>query len=78
MNQETRELPMINRMHCYIAWSLVVVALAAAIATFVLSLNHPISADLAMLHYSAWLINEKSFVLYRDIFEYQVQFFLIH
>ncbi len=60
---------LINRIHCYIAWSLVAVALAAAIATFALSLNHPISADLAMLHYSAWLINEKSFVLYRDIFD---------
>jgi hypothetical protein len=58
-----------NRIHSYVTWLLAILLLAAAAVTFALSLNHPVSADLAMLHYSAWLINEKSFVLYRDIFE---------
>ncbi|HSC75940.1 MAG TPA: hypothetical protein VLB90_06880, partial [Pseudomonadales bacterium] len=60
---------MTTRIHVYATWLLTTLILAAAIATLALSLNHPVSADLAMLHYSAWLINEKSFVLYRDIFE---------
>ena len=50
-------------------WLLATTLLAAVGATFYFSLNHPITADLAMLHYSAWLINEKNFVLYRDIFD---------
>ncbi|MEZ5494644.1 MAG: hypothetical protein R3E61_08780 [Pseudomonadales bacterium] len=50
-------------------WLLAITLLLAAGATFFFSLNHPITADLAMLHYSAWLINEKNFVLYRDIFD---------
>lgn len=58
-----------NGFHSCAAWLLAAPLFAAAVATFSLSLNHPVSADLAMLHYSAWLINEKSFVLYRDIFE---------
>lgn len=60
---------MISRIHSHLTWLLAILLSIATTATFVLSLNHPISADLAMLHYSAWLINEKSFVLYRDIFE---------
>lgn len=50
-------------------WILAIATFAAAGTTFYLPLNHPITADLAMLHYSAWLINEKHFVLYRDIFD---------
>jgi hypothetical protein len=50
-------------------WLLAITLLATVGATFYFSLNHPITADLAMLHYSAWLINEKNFVLYRDIFD---------
>jgi len=50
-------------------WLLAITLLLAAGTTFFFSLNHPITADLAMLHYSAWLINEKNFVLYRDIFD---------
>ncbi len=60
---------MISRIHFYLTWLLATLIIAVATATYALSLNHPVSADLAMLHYSAWLINEKSFVLYRDIFE---------
>ncbi|HQQ63468.1 MAG TPA: hypothetical protein PLF22_07835 [Pseudomonadales bacterium] len=49
---------------------LAVAAIAGVACTLLyLSLNHPINADLAMLHYSGWLMNEKDFVLYRDIFE---------
>ncbi len=51
------------------AWLVAITLLLAVGVTFFFSLNHPISADLAMLHYSAWLINEKHFVLYRDIFD---------
>ncbi len=51
------------------AWLIATSLLLAAGVTFFFSLNHPISADLAMLHYSAWVINEKNFVLYRDIFD---------
>lgn len=50
-------------------WLLAITLLVATSATFYFSLNHPITADLAMLHYSAWLINEKHFVLSRDIFD---------
>jgi hypothetical protein len=60
---------MLGRTHSYLAWAIASTAFLSAIATFVLSLNQPVAADLAMLHYSAWLINEKSFVLYQDIFE---------
>lgn len=50
-------------------WLLATLLALAAGTTFYFSLNHPITADLAMMHYSAWLINEKHFVLYRDIFD---------
>lgn len=50
-------------------WLLASLLALAAGTSFYFSLNHPITADLAMLHYSAWLINEKHFVLYRDIFD---------
>jgi hypothetical protein len=52
-----------------LSWSVAIALFAATSSIFYLSLNHPITADLAMLHYSAWLINEKHFVLYRDIFD---------
>lgn len=58
-----------KRLHHYAVWLLALLTLTAALAVFALSLNHPINADLAMLHYSAWLINERDFVVYRDIFE---------
>ncbi len=51
------------------AWLLASALLLTSIILFGFSWNHPISADLAMLHYSAWLINEQHFVLYRDIFD---------
>lgn len=51
------------------SWLIAALLAAAATITFVLSINHPVSADQAMLHYSAWLINERGFVFYRDIFE---------
>lgn len=51
------------------SWLIAALLAAAASITFALSMNHPISADQAMLHYSAWLINERGFVFYRDIFE---------
>lgn len=51
------------------SWLVAAALLLAVAAVFVLSLNHPVNADLAMLHYSAWLINERGFVVYRDIFE---------
>ena len=60
---------MTSRIHFYLTWLLAALIITATAVTFSLSLNHPISADLAMLHYSAWLINEKSFILYQDIFE---------
>lgn len=53
----------------YAAWTTASLLLCACTAVFILSLNHQVNADLAMLHYSAWLINERSFVVYRDIFE---------
>jgi hypothetical protein len=66
---DTAETDNMNRVQQSATWLLAVLLLIAAVATFALSLNHPITADLAMLHYSAWLINEKHFALYRDIFE---------
>ena len=51
------------------AW---ICAALAALAVFIclwLARYQPIEMDLAMLHYSAYLINEKHFLLYRDIFE---------
>lgn len=58
-----------KRASAAVAWIIACLMAAAAGAIFLLSLNHPITADLAMLHYSAWLINEHGVVLYRDLFE---------
>jgi len=51
------------------AWMVAVVAACATFWALWLSRYQPIEWDLAMMHYSAFLINEKGFILYRDIFE---------
>lgn len=51
------------------SWILAAAAGAAALWILWLSRYQPIEWDQAMLHYSAFLINEKGFILYRDIFE---------
>lgn len=51
------------------AWSSASLAVVAALVCLWLARYQPIEMDLAMLHYSAYLINEKHFLLYRDIFE---------
>ena len=50
-------------------WIIAVSAGVSALWILWLSRYQPIEWDLAMLHYSAFLINEKGFILYRDIFE---------
>lgn len=51
------------------AWICAAVAVIAVLICLWLARYQPIEMDLAMLHYSAFLINEKHFLLYRDIFE---------
>ncbi len=51
------------------AWICAALAASAALTCLWLARYQPIEMDLAMLHYSAYLINEKHFLLYRDIFE---------
>ncbi len=50
-------------------WISTMLAVLAALTCLWLARYQPIEMDLAMLHYSAFLINEKHFLLYRDIFE---------
>lgn len=52
-----------------ITWCLALGVAAFALATFWQSRYQPIEWDLAMMHYIAWLVNEKGFILYRDVFE---------
>ncbi|HQQ61997.1 MAG TPA: hypothetical protein PLF22_00330 [Pseudomonadales bacterium] len=52
-----------------IAWCLALGVAAFALLTFWQSRYQAIEWDLAMMHYIAWLINEKGFILYRDVFE---------
>ncbi len=58
-----------RRISIAAAWAVAIVAVGFALRVLWHSRNHPVNADLAMLHYSAWLMNEKGFLLYRDIFE---------
>lgn len=51
------------------AWLATLVACGLALSVVWLARYQPIEMDLAMLHYSAFLINEKNLLLYRDIFE---------
>lgn len=51
------------------AWLCATLAACATLVCLWLARYQPIDMDLAMLHYSAYLINEKQFLLYRDIFE---------
>ena len=52
-----------------LCWLTAVAVGAMTIRTLWLSRYAPIEWDLAMLHYCAYLINEKGFILYKDIFE---------
>ncbi len=52
-----------------LAWLAAIAACALALTTLWFSRHQPILMDLAMMHYSAFLINEKHLLLYRDIFE---------
>lgn len=52
-----------------LCWAVAACAGLMTLNTLWLSRHIPIEWDLAMLHYCAYLINEKGFVLYRDIFE---------
>lgn len=56
-------------IHLSLAWLLVAIACSMTLWTAWLSRYQPIEWDLAMLHYAAFLINEKGFILYKDIFE---------
>ncbi|HSC75352.1 MAG TPA: hypothetical protein VLB90_03840, partial [Pseudomonadales bacterium] len=51
------------------AWLTASFAVALALITLWFSRHQPIEMDLAMMHYTAFLINEKHLLLYRDIFE---------
>ncbi len=51
------------------AWLIATAMAVTALNIFWLSRYQPIEWDLAMMHYIAFLINEKGFILYRDIFE---------
>ncbi len=51
------------------AWFTALSAVGFALFTLWLSRHQPIEMDLAMMHYTAFLINEKHLLLYRDIFE---------
>ena len=52
-----------------IAWLAALSAAGLALITLWFSRYQPIEMDLAMMHYTAFLINEKHLLLYRDIFE---------
>ena len=52
-----------------VAWGCVFAVASMAVWLITLSLSNPIRADLAMLHYSGWLMAEKNALLYRDILE---------
>jgi hypothetical protein len=52
-----------------LSWIITLLAATAALYTLYLSIDNPIRADLAMLHYSGYLMQEKHFLLYRDILE---------
>jgi hypothetical protein len=52
-----------------IAWVTALSVTCLALAALWFSRYQPIEMDLAMMHYSAFLINEKHLLLYRDIFE---------
>lgn len=52
-----------------VAWVTALSAACLALAALWFSRYQPIEMDLAMMHYSAFLINEKHMLLYRDIFE---------
>ena len=58
-----------NQLHRIAAWTLALLVTAAACYLLYLSLDNPVRADLAMLHYSGYLMQEKGFLLYRDILE---------
>lgn len=60
---------LLQKLLATLPWLATIAIVCVAGTLLYLSLNHPINADLAMLHYSGWLMNEKDFVLYRDIFE---------
>ncbi len=51
------------------AWLTALSAACLALITVWFSRHQPIEMDLAMMHYSAFLINEKHLLLYREIFE---------
>lgn len=52
-----------------LAWLAALSAAGLALTILWLSRYQPIEMDLAMMHYCAFLINEKGLLLYRDIFE---------
>ncbi len=52
-----------------LAWLTALIAAVTTLALLWLSRYQPIEMDLAMMHYTAFLINEKNLLLYRDIFE---------
>lgn len=52
-----------------LAWLVAALAVGLAITNLWLARHQPIEMDLAMMHYCAFLINEKGLLLYRDIFE---------
>ncbi len=57
------------RITTTVAWISALLATLTVLACLWLARYQPIEMDLAMLHYCAFLINEKHFLLYRDIFE---------
>lgn len=57
------------QLHRIAAWTLALLATLVVLYVLYLSLDNPIRADLAMLHYSGYLMQEKGFLLYRDILE---------
>ena len=58
-----------NRLQPVLAWTIALLATLAVCYSLYLSLENPVRADLAMLHYSGYLMQEKGFLLYRDILE---------
>lgn len=60
---------LLDRTSRLAAWLGALLSTCAVLACLWLTRYQPIEMDLAMMQYSAYLINEKNFLLYRDIFE---------
>ncbi len=58
-----------SHAHKLLSWTIALLISAAVLGILFVSLDNPVRADLAMLHYSGFLMQEKGFLLYRDILE---------